>query len=99
MGEETPDDCKSFMSMMISDDGSMYQNSGEATDPHKDVVVMPYSSGTTGPPKGVCLSHFNLVANCCQITSPYVSDLRPKHKTESQEIILAVLPSFHIYAM
>jgi len=97
--EETPDDCKSFMSMMISDDGSMYKNPGEATDPHKDVVVMPYSSGTTGPPKGVCLTHFNMVANCCQVTSPDVSDVRSTAETGNQEITLAVLPFFHIYAM
>jgi len=97
--EDTPADCKSFMNMMLGDDGSMYKIDKENLDPLQDVAVMPFSSGTTGPPKGVCLSHFNLVANLCQITSPDVSDLRPKHKTESQEVILAVLPFFHIYAM
>merc|ERR1719300_872939 len=70
---------------MISDDGSMYKNSGEATDPHKDVVVMPYSSGTTGPPKGVCLSHFNLVANCVQIGA---KDVLPFFHIYSMELIM-----------
>ena len=74
--EDTPADCKSFMNMMLEDDGSMYRIDKDNLDPLQDVAVMPFSSGTTGPPKGVCLSHFNLVANCCQITSPYVSDLR-----------------------
>ena len=33
---------------------------------HEDVVVLPFSSGTTGVPKGVMLTHFNIVANVCQ---------------------------------
>ena len=35
-------------------------------DVHNDVVVLPYSSGTTGLPKGVMLTHYNLVANLAQ---------------------------------
>jgi len=97
--EETPDDCKSFMSMMITDDGSMYKVPGETLDAHADVAVMPYSSGTTGPPKGVCLTHFNIVANAHQLTSPEVSYVRSCTETGEQEITLAVLPFFHIYAM
>ena len=31
-----------------------------------DMCALPYSSGTTGLPKGVMLTHFNLVANGCQ---------------------------------
>jgi len=99
LGEETPEDCKSFMSMMISDDGSMYHSPEDAVNPHEDVAVMPYSSGTTGPPKGVCLTHFNLVANCCQVSSHEVSDVRSTIETGEQMITLAVLPFFHIYAL
>ena len=35
-------------------------------DPKEDVLLLPYSSGTTGRPKGVMLTHYNLVANLYQ---------------------------------
>ena len=74
--EETPADCKSFMQILMTDDGSLYRDGDDKFDPHADIMAMPYSSGTTGPPKGVCLTHYNLVANACQTSSPHVTDLR-----------------------
>ena len=62
-----------------------------AVDVHNDVVVLPYSSGTTGLPKGVMLTHFNLTANIEQC-SPILS-------YGPGEVALAVLPFFHIYGM
>ena len=38
-------------------------------DPARDLAALPYSSGTTGLPKGVMLTHRNLVANLCQIVA------------------------------
>ena len=54
-------------------------------------VVLPYSSGTTGLPKGVMLTHRNLVANIEQV----------QHAIQYQpnEVALAALPFFHIYGM
>ena len=60
-------------------------------DPRTHVVVLPYSSGTTGLPKGVMLTHYNLVANICQME--HVLDY------EGDEAGLAALPFFHIYGM
>ncbi|CAH0400179.1 unnamed protein product [Chilo suppressalis] len=62
-----------------------------------DVAIMPYSSGTTGLPKGVELTNRNLVANCEQQTT----DVRQyNYTTEThQDVVLAVLPLFHSYGL
>ncbi|SDO41614.1 AMP-binding enzyme C-terminal domain-containing protein [Microbacterium sp. ru370.1] len=60
-------------------------------DPATHVAVLPYSSGTTGVPKGVMLSHRNLVAN--------VHQCRPVIDISPDDRVLAVLPFFHIYGM
>ncbi|MBS1694539.1 MAG: AMP-binding protein [Actinobacteria bacterium] len=60
-------------------------------DPATHLAVLPYSSGTTGVPKGVMLTHRNLTANVAQI--------RPLHGIQSDDAVLAVLPFFHIYGM
>jgi len=60
-------------------------------DPARDLAVLPYSSGTTGVPKGVMLTHRNLVANLLQ--TAWV------HHVAEQDRIIAVLPFFHIYGM
>jgi acyl-CoA synthetase (AMP-forming)/AMP-acid ligase II len=60
-------------------------------DPATDLVTLPYSSGTTGLPKGVMLTHRNLVAN--------VAQCRPLIRLKEDERIIAVLPFFHIYGL
>jgi 4-coumarate--CoA ligase len=62
-----------------------------AVDVHDDVVVLPYSSGTTGLPKGVMLTHYNLVANIAQV--------EPIFNLREREVMLCFLPFFHIYGM
>ena len=54
-------------------------------------AVLPYSSGTTGLPKGVMLSHRNLVVNVDQALAVI--------RIEPDETCVAFLPFFHIYGM
>jgi acyl-CoA synthetase (AMP-forming)/AMP-acid ligase II len=63
-------------------------------NPREDLVVLPYSSGTTGLPKGVMLTHYNLVANLCQCNG-----MRGFEAFGEQDVVLAALPFFHIYGM
>jgi acyl-CoA synthetase (AMP-forming)/AMP-acid ligase II len=74
---------------------SLLQAAGEppevAIDPANDLVALPYSSGTSGLPKGVMLTHRNLVANICQTIA--------HQRLREDERVIAVLPFFHIYGL
>jgi acyl-CoA synthetase (AMP-forming)/AMP-acid ligase II len=59
--------------------------------PDEDLVALPYSSGTTGMPKGVMLTHRNLVANIAQTM--------PVERLQEGETTVGVLPFYHIYGM
>jgi len=56
-----------------------------------DLAALPYSSGTTGFPKGVMLTHRNLTANIVQVEGVF--------KCDEDDVLLAVLPYFHIYGL
>ncbi|MEU2282024.1 4-coumarate--CoA ligase family protein [Streptomyces sp. NPDC013178] len=60
-------------------------------DPTADVAALPYSSGTTGVPKGVMLTHRQTATNLAQ--------LEPAISAGPGDRILAVLPFFHIYGL
>jgi long-chain acyl-CoA synthetase len=72
------------------------QSSGEAPDidvSEDDLAVLAYTSGTTGEPKGVMLTHGNLVANLRQQMS-----IPDAHVTR-EDIVFLTLPLFHIFGL
>ena len=60
-------------------------------DPKIDIAALPYTGGTTGNPKGVILTHYNLVA------AQSVGMAAFPNLTPGKEVVLAFLPFFHIY--
>jgi len=58
-------------------------------DPRQDLVALPYSSGTTGWPKGVMLTHYNMVAMLCLMEATDVLC--------SQDKTICAVPCYHLY--
>lgn len=58
------------------------------------LAALPFSSGTTGLPKGVMLSHLNLVANVYQFLAP-----DEQRTFRRDDVLLAFLPLYHIYGL
>lgn len=62
-------------------------------DPKNDLALLQYTGGTTGPAKGVMLTHYNLTVNTQQCEE-WMYKLIP-----GEEVIIAALPFFHVYGM
>ncbi|AQK68973.1 4-coumarate--CoA ligase 1 [Zea mays] len=60
-----------------------------------DVVALPYSSGTTGLPKGVMLTHRSLITSVAQ----QVDGENPNLYFRKDDVVLCLLPLFHIYSL
>jgi len=71
--------------------GSTAPEPEAAIDPAEDVAALPYSSGTTGTPKGVMLTHRQIATNLAQLNAAISAGPGDR--------ILAVLPFFHIYGL
>ncbi len=65
-------------------------------NPKEDLVVLPYSSGTTGFAQRVMLTHYNLVANIAQCTG---AEMDEAYRIRDDDVLLGLLPFYHIYGM
>src|SRR5580704_3469767 len=62
--------------------------------PQLTLATLPFSSGTTGLPKGVMLTHYNLVANVYQTLTP-----EEYGAFTPDDVMLCFLPLYHIYGL
>jgi len=80
-----------FSTLLSAHKGRLPVPDGTSSDV---LAALPYSSGTTGMPKGVMLSHYNLVANIYQYVAPgEAASTRPDDR------VLCFLPLYHIYGL
>lgn len=68
-----------------------------ANEATNQIATINFSSGTTGLPKGVCISHFNLVANACQTLIVKLAKCRQTVHIRDERW-LAFLPLYHAFS-
>ncbi|KAL9187976.1 hypothetical protein ACHAXT_006354 [Thalassiosira profunda] len=86
-----PEGAEKLESLSAHDGAPITQHPINSLDNHP--WMLPYSSGTTGLPKGVMLSHANMISNLLQMDGVEGS-VFPQH-----EKLISPLPFFHIYGM
>ncbi|KAM0901973.1 hypothetical protein ACQ4PT_019535 [Festuca glaucescens] len=90
----TPDGCLPFWGLVSpADEGAVPAGTPISPD---DAVALPYSSGTTGLPKGVVLTHGGLVSSVAQQVDGQNPNL---HMRAGEDVVLCVLPLFHIFSL
>lgn len=89
---------KHFTSIRNTSGSARYRRT--KIDPENDLAFLVYSSGTTGHPKGVMLTHKNIVANTMMIKAGEAGRLSYQGgPTGEGDKLLAFLPFFHIYGL
>ncbi|KAJ6824474.1 putative 4-coumarate--CoA ligase 3 [Iris pallida] len=89
--ESVPEGCVHFSELSSADESGL----PEVDINPEDVVALPFSSGTTGLPKGVMLTHKGLVTSVAQ----QVDGENPNLYFRKEDVIVCVLPLFHIYCL
>ncbi|KAL5121890.1 hypothetical protein ACEQ8H_000105 [Pleosporales sp. CAS-2024a] len=90
---------KHFTSIVNTAGSAKYRRT-KAKNPAEDLAFLVYSSGTTGHPKGVMLTHKNIVANTLMLQAGEAGLLQPSGGPDNQgDKLLAFLPFFHIYGL
>ncbi|URE38225.1 4-coumarate-coa ligase [Musa troglodytarum] len=89
--DDPPEGCRAFSELLAADE----RNLAEVEIDPDDVVALPYSSGTTGLPKGVMLTHRSLITSVAQ----QVDGDNPNLYFHQEDVLLCVLPLFHIYSL
>nr|WGU11315.1 4-coumarate:CoA ligase 3 [Crinum x powellii] len=92
-GDAVPEGGISFSEVESADEDAVPDD--VAIDP-EDAVAMPFSSGTTGLPKGVVLTHRNMVSSVAQTVDGENPNL---HLRRGEDVMLCVLPLFHIFSL
>lgn len=83
------DGCEPF-SVLLQDDGEDFPEDVQF-DPKDDIACLAYSSGTTGAPKGVMLTHFNLIADAS------IALHERFYLLNENPVVLGLLPFFHAF--
>eukprot|EP00091_Calanus_sinicus_P003250 TRINITY_DN13412_c0_g1_i1.p1 TRINITY_DN13412_c0_g1~~TRINITY_DN13412_c0_g1_i1.p1 ORF type:complete len:201 (+),score=35.78 TRINITY_DN13412_c0_g1_i1:620-1222(+) len=83
----------------VANDGTLYDGKPEF-DVTKTLAILPFSSGTTGPPKGVMLTHQNLTSTMCMANNLESGCALPPHVLgEQQPVAISVIPMYHIFGL
>ncbi|MCJ1410849.1 hypothetical protein MMC19_004935 [Ptychographa xylographoides] len=103
-GQEAPTDFKTVDQLIDSGKTlpELEELRWEQGQGQRQTAFLCYSSGTSGLPKGVMISHRNVIANVLQIStfeSPYRDAIKRKTGFPFQEVYLGLLPQSHIYSL
>ncbi|KFY84830.1 hypothetical protein V500_08969 [Pseudogymnoascus sp. VKM F-4518 (FW-2643)] len=98
LGDERDELFKHFTSIRNISGATRYART--RVNPEKDLAFLVYSSGTTGHPKGVMLSHRNIVSNLFMLAAGEGNNLSSDGGPDGKgDKLLAFLPFFHIYGL